>query len=94
MLEMNTQNVNVNVSNITGNSKIEDKIVATFNANYSSGMMSNYSTSKSITDMAVYDANQEAVDADYAAFEANTRELVAAVTAAVEGVVMQSKLRG
>lgn len=87
MLEMNTQNVNVNVSNITGNSKIEDKIVATFYASYSSGMMSNYSTSKSITDMAVYDANQESVDADYAAFEAAARQMVTAITAAVEEAI-------
>lgn len=87
MLEMNTDNVNVNISNITGNSKKDDKVVATFSANFSIGMMKNFSTSKNIVDMSLYDADHAAVDADYAAFEANTRELVAAVTAAVEGVI-------
>lgn len=87
MLEMDTNNLNVNISNITGNSKKDDKVVATFGANFSTGMMKNFSTSKNVVDMALYESDHATVDADYAAFEANTRELVAAVTAAVEGVI-------
>lgn len=84
MLEMNTQNVNVNVSNITGNSKIEDKIVATFNANYSTGMMNNYSVSKNINNMDLYNANTETVDSDYIDFECQVKDLVLRLTDAVE----------
>lgn len=87
MLEMNTGNVNINVSSIIGNSKKDDKVVAAFAANFSTGMMKNFSTSKNIVDMALYDADHTTVDADYAAFEENTLELVAAVTAAVEEVI-------
>lgn len=92
MLEMNTGNVNINVSNIIGNSKKDDKIVATFSANFSIGMMKNFSTSKNVVDMALYESDHATVDADYAAFEENTRELVAAVTAAVGGVIAEEKL--
>lgn len=84
MLEMNTNNVNINVSNITGNSKAGDKVIATFNANFSSGMMSNYSTSKNISNMDLYNANTEMVDSDYVDFECQMKELVLKLTDAVE----------
>lgn len=91
MLEMSTNNVNVNVSNVTGESKVDGKIVATFNSNFSSGMMESFSTSKNIIDMAAYDANAEAVEADYAEFEAAARQMVASVTAAVKGSIVQEE---
>lgn len=84
MLEMNTNNVNINVSNVTGSSKVNDKIIATFNANYSTGMMNNYSISKNINNMELYNANTEMVDSDYVDFECQMKELVLKLTDAVE----------
>lgn len=84
MLEMNTNNVNINVSNVTGSSKVNDKIIATFNANYSTGMMNNYSISKNINNMDLYNANTEMVDSDYVDFECQMKELVLKLTDAVE----------
>lgn len=84
MLEMNTNNVNINVSNVTGSSKVNDKIIATFNANYSTGMMNNYSISKNINNMDLYNANTEMVDSDYIDFERQVKELVLILTNAIE----------
>lgn len=84
MLEMNTDNVNVNISNITGNSKKDDKVVATFSANFSTGMMNNYSISKNINNMDLYNANTEMVDSDYVDFERQVKELVLRLTDTVE----------
>ncbi len=94
MLEVNTDNVNVNVSNIAGSSKVNGKIIATFNANFSVGAMGVYSTSKNVTDVSAYDANAEAVEADYAEFEAAARQMVAAVTGAVKAAIGQDEDTG
>lgn len=91
MLEMSTNNVNVNVTNIMAESKINGKVVATFSASYSAGMANSYSTSKNIADVSAYDANAEAVDADYAEFESSARQMVAAVTGAVKAAIGQDE---
>lgn len=84
MLEMSTNNININVSNISGDSKIDDKIIATFNANYSTGMMANFSISKNVHNMDLYNANTEIIDSDYANFECEIKKLVLKLANVVE----------
>lgn len=65
MLRMENSNVNFN-----GASTIEETVIASMSANYSGDGVNVY-FSFSVNDIDAYLANQEAVDADFAAFKTN-----------------------
>ena len=64
--------LNMGTTTINATSRIDDKVVAYFNASISED--GNFSISKSITDKDTYKVNQEQCDTDYAEFEAKAME--------------------
>lgn len=68
--------LNMGSININATSRIEETDVVYFNASFSPANNGNYNISKNITNIAVYEANKEICDADYALFEQKAKQMV------------------
>lgn len=68
--------LNMGSININGISLIEGKAVVYFSASYNGNQANSYSSTKSISDMEMYLANQEQCDADYTEFDSAAMDIV------------------
>ncbi len=71
--------LNMGSININGTSQIEEKTVVYFNASNNGSQNKGYSSTKNISDMEVYLANQEQCDADYAEFDAAAMDIMSRI---------------
>lgn len=62
--------------NISGTSQIDGKAVVYFSASYNRNQANSYSSTKSISDMEAYVANQEQCNTDYAEFDSAAMDIV------------------
>lgn len=60
---------NMNSVSVNGESQINGEGVVYFNASFSIRQEGNYSSTKTITNKEMYDANREQCEADYAEFD-------------------------
>lgn len=68
--------LNMGSININATSRIEETDAAYFNASFSELNGGNYTISKNVVNMTVYEQNQAECDADYAAFEEKSKAIV------------------
>ena len=68
--------LNMGFINISGASQIENKAVVYFNASNNGSQGKGYSSTKNISDMEAYLANQAQCDADYAEFDAAAMDII------------------
>ncbi|WP_279086636.1 hypothetical protein [Bacteroides acidifaciens] len=71
--------LNMDSINVSGTSQIEDKTVVYFNASNNGSQDKGYSSTKSISDMDAYLANQVQCDKDYAEFDAAAMEIMSQI---------------
>ncbi len=71
--------LNMGSINISGASQIEDKTVVYLNASNNGSQDKGYSSTKNISDMEAYLANQEQCDKDYAEFDAAAMDIMSRI---------------